>query len=147
MSTTQDPFAQGSEQYSFEGDIHLDANNSFIAEVLPSGTLRIFESSSRFDPLKVLRDPVTGFERPPVIHVSPETRDAYPSRYRVSINGGNYTLVNAPADEIPFSSIYYNIRLISSGVWSPEGTSFFVVWMDGMISKAVVHPPVRVSAW
>ncbi len=133
----QDPFAQGSDQFTFNGDILLDAQNKYIAELHPSGVVNIFRSTSVFEPLKIDR---TGLS--PVLRVSPDVPDVYPLRYNVSVNG-TWSMVQAPSGGLYSTTVFSGIRLISSGVWSPEGTNFFIVWMDGMISKASL--PVQVS--
>jgi hypothetical protein len=126
LCCVQDPFAQGSEQFIFNGEIYLDAQNKYIAELHPSGIVRIFRSVSEFKPLKI---------QSLVMQVSPDVPDIYPLLYNVSVNGA-WRMVQAPSGGLYSTAVYSGIRLISSGAWSPEGTDFFIVWMDGMISRA-----------
>jgi hypothetical protein len=143
--TYQDPFTRGrasSSEYMFSGDVFLNRDNTYLAEVSASGTVRIFRTQAQTSPFQVAMDPVTqGSPAPPVLLAEPVQAGIYPTSYRIAVDGKAAITVAAPVVEIPLTQLP-GMRLISSGVWSVDGKAFFTVWMDGTISKAVVEPQV-----
>jgi hypothetical protein len=134
----QDPFSQAGRQYSFEGDVSLNRNNTYLADVsVSTGSFKIYKTEDPLSPLQVARNSSTLGNAWPVIHVMPSVANKYPVSYRVFVDGVQVSLEDAPSKDVASS---VDVVTISSGVWSYDGTSFFVAWMDGTISKAVVHP-------
>lgn len=143
--TYQDPFSQdGVQRYTFDGDVYLNRDNSYLADVATApGVVKIYRTESPTSPLQVALNSSTLRNAWPVIHIYPEVPDTYPVNYRLAMDGNLVATINAPAVEIGKQQVAAGtLRLISSGTWSFDNSAFFIVWMDGMISKAVVHPPV-----
>ena len=86
---------------------------------------------------------------PPLVHVYPETLSVYPSpRMAVSIRtGGNLPVTTYVPHPLAGRGESYSdpsYTLASSGVWSADGTDFFIVWMDGLISKISLPAQVQI---
>lgn len=137
-----------------QGDVYTNTQGTYLADLaLDAGELTVYASESRQAPLQ----PARGLG--PVIRMKilppppPATMMDYPWRLNVTVQTNltaapvTTTIQHPLAGVVP--RITYLGRMISSGTWSYDGTEFFLVWMDGLISKAVVHPQVRagVCAW
>lgn len=152
-----DASADGSASKEFEGNVWLNPNNTFVAEVVPViGVLRIFASRSVYEPLQVGTAPVIAVEQ----YLMDDGTRNYTFRCTVSLGDSvrSFTFLHPMSgassgirrDVADISGQYAYGGLASTGTWSVDGTAFFMVWMDGTISKAVVWPAVsdfRAQNW
>jgi hypothetical protein len=150
----QNPFAQAEEDYyAFHGDVmYINSNNSYIAELNTfSGEIRIYMTESSVNEPFVFAKDIgnSGASFPPVIRVQADPLDGnyrkYPLRYKVVVEGKNvsWAMSSAPNYAYLDRNVAEDVRVISSGAWSFDGSEFFVVWMDGTVSKAIVHSQVQ----
>ena len=142
----------------------------YLAELQRTdGILKIYATASASTPLLVRIQPGTHYllpfpptdthlfltryqqlsQGPPLVHVYPETLSVYPSpRMAVSIRtGGNLPVTTYVPHLLAGNGESYSdpsYTLASSGVWSADGTDFFIVWMDGLISKISLPAQVQI---
>jgi hypothetical protein len=136
--------------------VFMSPNSSFVAEISPlDGNIMVHETSSSFKPfvksnklLEVSRDKGPGS--------SCASYSCTTFRYQASSGwvGSTYTFTHPMALDHRVEEFFGpgkgTANRVASGTWSVDGTSFFVVWMDGTISKAVVSPEAErsfVAAW
>ena len=134
-----------------QGDVYTNADGTYIADLaLDDGELRVYASESPTTPLQ----PARGDAGRPLVHMrvvpppSSPSRPAYPWRLNITMRMNLTSEPVSTTAEHPLAGtiprVTYLGRMVSSGTWSYDGTEFFVVWMDGLISRVVVHPQVRV---
>jgi hypothetical protein len=140
----EDPYSEEGQAFAFEGRrTLLNQNNTLIAELFDA-SVRIWASESAMQPLSR----TASF----LIHLYPEVAGVYPTRFIVvSLSGARSSSALAGPDVLGLENSATPVpvrgptRLLSSAVWSTDGNSLFVVWMDGTISKIVAMPEVRRS--
>lgn len=151
---------------TFDGTVYLNpADNSYLADVVDAlgGTISIFRTESSYSPLVPVSEGVNDEgssvrkgvkEAAPAIRIWPDK--ALPYTYNVQMyvmpypqqNASsplvvrNSTFVHAAMASAPGSYRHGVDKAILSATWSFDGAAFFVVWMDGTISKIVVKPLV-----
>ena len=160
----QDP----SPSTTFVGKAYLNVNNSMVADVQfrSFGVVRIFRTESVYHPLVAVSEGSTT----PVI-VGAATSGAVPlmhmrlALFNASTREYVYRVTFAPVPGVrpaavtstfvhPLSARVLGLRqlasddqLIASCTWDYAGRAFFVVWMDGTISRADVVAGQFVPAW
>ena len=130
--------------------VTLNANNSLVAEVVPflqspafstSPLLSITSTESQFNPL--LSSMAPGLVLRVFFHQQTSSQ-AYVFRVVVSrlssinnitVSTSYFTFVS------PVSAVIgTGDRIVASGAWSFDGLSYFLLWMDGTVSKATHLP-------
>ena len=145
--------------YTFaQGSVFPNFNGTYLVDLSPdAGELRVYASESVKTPLQPARNTLAdgGDSALPVVHLKllplqDSAMMTYPWRVNVTIRT-NWTFgqVSNIIQYHPLASttprIFYPGKMISSGSWSLDGSEFFIMWMDGLISRIVVHPEVSAS--
>lgn len=163
-SSSSSPSSSSSEKASvYQGDsILLSPSQRFVADVASeAGIVKIYATASSTDPMTPVSEEEWGpglgpggvrpavWMRPSAINASARTYS-----FRVSAAGfvsrqdqtsppvfgyRNQTFVH-PVSEGRDVYVGAGIPWIASGAWSVDGGAFFVLWMDGTLSRVGVWP-------
>jgi hypothetical protein len=134
----------------YEGDVHLNADNTLVAEVVAGSSVRISVAASSFTPL-IRASAVLELARE--LNASDSYSLKYAARIFYAAQGASPRIMQFvhPVSNDPRFLNYMRdtsqtfsttVPVIASAAWSFDGRSFFVTWMDGTISKAIITPEV-----
>jgi hypothetical protein len=141
-----DTTPSASSSSTYREQVYLSPTNAFVAEISPlDGNIMVHATVSAYKPM---------VKSAKVLEVARKTgADASCATYTVEVvlnstaAGTRSSTFQHPMQLDPSICNFYGPLLGSapraaSGAWSVDGLSFFVVWMDGTISKAVIFPEV-----
>ena len=144
--------------FSSGGTVYPNLVKPLVADLQPGNVLKVFKLRSMDEPFVVVSEGVGSVgpaQAVPIIELALDTFDPYNQKYKFKVTTAfanpevpttGRTIVQSAFDH-PItgdaSVVYLRMqseRLVASCVWSFDGNSLFIVWMDGTISKAVVFP-------
>lgn len=130
FSPTEAPSEPGLPTFAPAALVYMSPDNSRVAEILPDapGVLKIHATQSAYTPM------VFGDANVPlVLHVAPENASAYSVRVG-GVEAGRFLVNHSGTVRRPI--VPGRDRMMSSGAWSVDSSTFFLVWMDGTVSRA-----------